>query len=98
MVEATTFYSTLTLSTSLISRNELGQSDQTKQMQGEVDFDTIVMIEDNNNKKFGVSSSTIDALETCQMQEFSGATTVDIPLMEYIIHNRRCVSSSINGA
>ena len=35
----------------------------------EVDYDTLVMIEDNNNKTFGVSSSTIEALETYQMQE-----------------------------
>ena len=55
------------------------------------------MIEDNTNKTFGVSSSIIEALETCQMQELNGAIIVDVPLMESMIHNRRCVSSSING-
>ena len=28
----------------------------------------------------------------------NGATTVDMPLIESMIHNRRCVSSSINAA
>ena len=56
------------------------------------------MIEDNTNKTFGVSSSIIDSLEAFQMQELNGATIVDMPLMESMIHNRRCVSSLINGA
>ena len=71
VVEGTTFAWTLALSTSLISGNEPGHSHQTKQMQGEVDSDTIKMIEYNNNKNFGVSSSTTEALETNQMQELN---------------------------
>ena len=67
-------------------------------MQGKFDCDTLVMIKDNNNKTFGVPSSTTEALDTIQMQELNGETTVDMPLMESMIHNRRCVSSSINGA
>ena len=31
------------------------------------------------------------------MQELNGASTVDMSLMESMIHNRRFVSSSING-
>ena len=65
-------------------------------MQREVDYDTLVMIEDNNNTNFGVSSSTIEALDTINMQELNGATTFDMPLMESMIHNRRHVSPSIN--
>ena len=97
VVEGTTFVWNLTLSTSLILGNEPRQSDETKQMKGEVDSDTLMMIEDNKNKTFGVSSSTTKALETSQMQELNEPTTVDMPLMESMIHNRRCVSSSING-
>ena len=58
MVEGTPFAWSLTLSTSSISGNEQGGSDQIKQMQGEVDYDTLMMIEDNNNNFFFVSSST----------------------------------------
>ena len=32
------------------------------------------------------------------MQELNGKTIVDIPIIESMIHNRRCVSSLINGA
>ena len=56
-----------------------------------------MIIDDNNNKNLGVSSSTTEALETNQVQELNGATIVDMSLMESIIYNRRCVSTSING-
>ena len=91
VVEGTTFAWTLTLSTSLLIGNEWGRSDQTKQMQGKVDFNTLMMIEGNKTKIFGVSSSTTEALDTINMQELNGATTFDMPLMESMIHNRRCV-------
>ena len=55
VVEGTTFVWNLTLSTSLISGNKPGCSDQTKQMQGEVDFDTLMMTNENKNKTFGAS-------------------------------------------
>ena len=32
------------------------------------------------------------------MQELNGETIVDMPMMESMIYNKRCVSSSINGA
>ena len=57
-----------------------------------------MIIYENNNKTLGISSSTIEALETSQLQELIGSTIVDMPLMETMIHNRRCVSSLINGA
>ena len=67
-------------------------------MQGEVDSNTLMMIEYNNNKNFGVSSSTSKILNNGQMKDLNGETITNIPLMESMIHNRRCVSSSINEA
>jgi len=103
-------------------------------MQGEVVYDTPIMLDDNNNKTLGVSSSRNEALQTSRTQdmqlavvdilmmvaknyskadvscsinetwrivktlELNGETSVDMPMMEAMNHNRMCVPSSINGA
>ena len=61
-------------------------------MKGEADSNTLMMIDDNNNKTLGVSSPRTKVLETSQMQELNGVNTIDMRLMESIIHNRICVS------
>ena len=68
------------MSISLISRNEPGRSDQTKQMQGEVFYDTPIMLDGSNNHSFGVSSSKNEALQTNLTQEIQ-LLVVDTPMM-----------------
>ena len=113
----------MTLSISLILGNKVGRSD-----------DTPIILDENNNKTLGVSTSTNEALQTNRTQEMqlavvdipvmaaenyskidvscsgnetgrivktlelSGATSVDMPMMEAMYDNRMCVPSSINGA
>ena len=103
-------------------------------MQGEVVYDTLIMLDDINNHNFSVSCSRNEALQTSLTQEkgsqvvdtpmmaaenygkayvscsrnetgsivktieLNGPTSVDIPLVETMNHNRMCVPSSINGA
>ena len=70
----------MTLSISLISGNEPGWSDQTKQMQGEVFYDTRVMLDGSNDHSLGVSSSRNEALQTSLTQEMQ-FLVVDTPMM-----------------
>ena len=64
VLEGTHFSWSLTLSISLISGNEPGRSDQTKQMQGEVVYDTPIMLDESNNHSFSVSCYRNEALQT----------------------------------
>ena len=57
VLESTSFSSSLAFSIWRISGNEPGRSDQTKQMQGEVAYETPIIIDDSNNHILVVSSS-----------------------------------------
>ena len=95
MLEGTYFSSSLTLSISLISGNEPGQSDQTKQMQGEVFYDTPIMLDDSKNHSFGVSCSRNEALQTSITQK-KGSQVVDTPMMVAENYGKAYVSCSRN--
>ena len=95
VLDGTYFSWSLTLYISLISGNEPSQSDQTKQMQGEVVYDTPIMLDDNNNHSFSVSCSRNEALKTNQKQE-KGSQLVDTPMMAAENYSKEYVSCSIN--
>ena len=80
---------------SLISGNKLGRSDQIKQMQGEVVYDTPIMLDYSNNNSLGVSFSRNEALQTSITQE-KGSQVVDTPMMEAENYSKAYVSCSIN--
>ena len=66
------------MSISLISGYDPGWSDQTKQMQGEVVYDTPIMLDGSNNHSFDISCSRNEALQTGLTQE-KGYQVVETP-------------------
>ena len=87
VLEGTSCSWSLTLSISLISGNEPGWSDQTKQMQGEVVYDTPIMLDESHNHSFSVSCSRNEALQTSLTQE-KGSQVVDTPIMAAEIYGK----------
>ena len=56
-------------------------------MQGEVIYDTSIMLDDSNNHSFGVSCSRNEALQTNLTQE-KGSQVVDTPIMAAEIYGK----------